>query len=131
MTVHAAILTIPNGPQVAAPIINPDGQTIVDVHVANDAVDIFLAQVAPAEKVGDELVIRLIPSPAPWGQTIWLQGAFTEDNIATKFSFNGDSYYGLQFTFDGSSDKLPCGIVLKSLGKNWLVLGATKGVAPL
>lgn len=130
MSFHNIVLDLPNDVAALAPLINPARQTQVDITIANLAAETFKAQIAPAEKVGDELFIRFHTNPfAPEGQKLWLSGLHIDDNIGTRIAFNGAVGQVLEFPdMRLDIEKQPAVAILRSTGKGWLVVAATKGV---
>ncbi|AXQ69728.1 hypothetical protein HOU03_gp539 [Caulobacter phage CcrSC] len=130
MSRHTILLTQADAPYFQWPIINPDGQKIVDVVTGGDEAGIYAAQIAGGQEVGDELFIRLhFNINAPNGQAIKLAGISMEDRSVPNFVINGnDSGVALGITKDNDASKVPIAIFLKSTGRDWLVVSHTRGI---
>ncbi len=121
---------------VGAQIINPEGESHVDLYFGTTVSASYYGVIAPGDQVGDELIIRVLPNPfgnnEDGGQMLYLTGMPIDSLKQAPFNYIDNVGYQLVMPPPRMSDFVrPAMAILRWTGSGWIVSGATQNVTVL
>lgn len=132
MSRHFVQLTQANLPVFQGPILNPNGEKVIEISTLADP-GYYAGLLAPAQEIGDIVLVKFdFSSDAPLGQVIKIAGRFgITTSGAPLFKSETQNLAGLQTARVLPPTERSASIALQYLGQDWLILAKTTGVVPL